>query len=173
VNNDFGRAPLVRRLAVSLAAVLILSLGAAQSAAAHGERAQEGFLRMQTVGFADVTFSSDTLEPGQELAISGTATVLDTWPRSLPDPRVGYVNVDTPGPVVLMKDRIVNGAPAADAIYIKRGASYAFTMTVVGRQPGRWHIHPTFAVEGAGTLIGPGQWITIQQSPTRASFSNP
>jgi len=37
-------------------------------------------------------------------------------------------------------------------------------MTLAGRLPGRWHVHPTFAVEGAGTLIGPGQWITVQDT---------
>src|ERR1700716_1639985 len=109
-----GRLAFGRRLALSLTAVALASLAAGKSAAAHGERAQEGFLRMQTIGFTDVTFSSDTLQPGQDLTISGTATVLDPWPKSLADPTIGYVSVDTPGPVVLMKNRLVNGEPAAD-----------------------------------------------------------
>jgi len=66
--------------------------------------------------------------------------------------------------VLLMKDRLINGVAAPDAIFIKKGDSYDFKLTLVGRQPGRWHVHPTFAVEGAGTLIGPGQWITVQDT---------
>jgi methane/ammonia monooxygenase subunit B len=44
-------------------------------------------------------------------------------------------------------------------------------MTVAGRRPGRWHVHPSFSVKGAGTLLGPGQWVTVEENP--AGFSNP
>src|ERR1700716_1077798 len=86
---------------------------------------------------------------------------------------MGYINITAPGPVMLMKDRLINGAEAPDAIFVKKGNSYDFKLTIAGRQPGRWHVHPTFAVEGAGTLIGPGQWITIQDPPGHAAFTNP
>jgi methane/ammonia monooxygenase subunit B len=43
-------------------------------------------------------------------------------------------------------------------------------MTFAGRRVGRWHIHPAFAVKGAGTLIGPGAWINVQKNP--AGFTN-
>ena len=89
--------------------------------------------------------------------------MLDTWPKTLGEPN-GFVNVDAPGPVMLMQDRQVNGMAAPDAIFVKKGNSYDFKLTLVGREPGRWHVHPTFAVEGAGTLIGPGQWITVQDT---------
>jgi methane/ammonia monooxygenase subunit B len=65
---------------------------------------------------------------------------------------------------MLMKDRQVNGMAAPDAIFVKKGNAYDFKLTLTGREPGRWHVHPTFAVEGAGTLIGPGQWITVQDA---------
>ena len=97
-----------------------MTLAAISDATAHGERAQEGFLRMETVAFRDVTFSSNAVTPGQDLTISGTATVLDSWPEALADPKVGYVNVEAPGPVMLMKDRTVNGMPAPDAIFIRK-----------------------------------------------------
>src|ERR671934_869622 len=38
-------------------------------------------------------------------------------------------------------------------------------MTVAGRRVGRWHIHPSLAVKGAGTLLGPGKWITVEKNP--------
>src|SRR3979411_1640949 len=86
---------------------------------AHGERAEEGFLRMETVAFSDVTFSTQVVRQGEQVTITGQATVLETWPKSLPGPSVGYVNVDAPGPVILMQDRLING--------VEQPARYFFT----------------------------------------------
>jgi methane/ammonia monooxygenase subunit B len=116
------------------------------------------------VAFSNVQFSADTIRQGDPVTITGQATILDTFPKTLGEPSMGYLNITAPGPVMLMKDRVINGAEAPDAIFVKRGNSYDFKMTIVGREPGRWHVHPTFAVEGAGTLIGPGQWITVQDT---------
>jgi methane/ammonia monooxygenase subunit B len=153
-----------RRLLISLFLGLAATLGTAVVAYAHGENSQEGFLRMETVAFSNVQFSKDTIKQGEEVTITGKASLLTTWPRTLGEPDTGFINVTAPGPVVLMKDRVVNGMSAPDAIFVKKGNSYDFKLTLVGRQPGRWHVHPTFAVAGSGTLIGPGQWITVQDT---------
>jgi len=152
------------RILVSLLLAAAGLLGTALAASAHGENAQEGFLRMETVAFSDVTFSTDTVKQGEPLVITGKATLLNTWPKNLGEPDTGFINVTASGPVLLMQDRQVNGVEAPDAFFVKKGDTYDFKLTLVGRQPGRWHVHPTFAVEGAGTLIGPGQWITVQDS---------
>jgi methane/ammonia monooxygenase subunit B len=153
-----------RRLLFAFLLAAAALLGTALVASAHGEDSQEGFLRMETVAFGNVQFSADTIKQGESVTITGQATILDTFPKNLGDPGMGYINITAPGPVVLMKDRVINGAEAPDAIFVKKGNSYDFKMTIVGREPGRWHVHPTFAVEGAGTLIGPGQWITVQDT---------
>jgi methane/ammonia monooxygenase subunit B len=153
-----------QRVLLALLLGLTGVLGSAAAAYAHGENAQEGFLRMETVAFSNVLFSKDTLRQGEELTITGKANLLSTWPSTLGEPTTGFVNVTAPGPVVLMKDRLVNGVSAPDAIFVKKGNAYDFKLTLVGREPGRWHVHPTFAVAGAGTLIGPGQWITVQNT---------
>jgi len=152
---------MTHRLLISLLLGVVALLGTAVVASAHGENAQEGFLRMETVTFSNVNFSKDTIKQGEDLTITGKATLLDTWPKTLGEPSTGFVNITAPGPVMLMKDRLVNGMAAPDAIFVKKGNSYDFKLTLTGREPGRWHVHPTFAVEGAGTLIGPGQWITV------------
>jgi methane/ammonia monooxygenase subunit B len=152
------------RLLLSLLLALGGLLGTALVASAHGENAQEGFLRMETVAFSDVTFSKDTIKQGEQLTITGKATLLNTWPKNLGEPDTGFINVTAPGPVLLMQDRQINGVEAPDAFFVKKGDSYDFKLTLVGRQPGRWHVHPTFAVAGSGTLIGPGQWITVQDA---------
>jgi methane/ammonia monooxygenase subunit B len=159
-----------KQLLISAMLALGGVLATAAVASAHGENSQEGFLRMETVAFSNVQFSKDTIKQGEEVVITGRATLLDTWPKTLGEPETGFINVTAPGPVVLMKERLVNGVAAPDALFVKKGNSYDFKVTVVGRQPGRWHVHPTFAVEGAGTLIGPGQWITVQDA---GGFSNP
>ncbi len=153
-----------RRLLITLMLGLAATAGAGVIAYAHGENAQEGFLRMETVAFYNVQFSKDTIKQGEEVTITGRATVLNSWPRTLEEPTTAYINVTAPGPVLLMKDRQINGVAAPDAIFIKKGSSYDFKLTLVGRRPGRWHVHPTFAVAGAGTLLGPGQWITVQDT---------
>src|SRR5439155_12580730 len=153
-----------QQLLISLLVAIAGLLGTAMVASAHGENAQEGFLRMETVAFSNVTFTKDTIKQGEDVTITGKATLLDTWPKTLGEPSTGFVNITAPGPVLLMKDRLVNGMSAPDAIFVKKGNTYDFKLTLTGREPGRWHVHPTFAVEGAGTLIGPGQWITVQDT---------
>jgi methane/ammonia monooxygenase subunit B len=79
--------------------------------------------------------------------------------------------VVAPGPVFLMKDRVINDQAAPASFYVQKGSVYNFKMTIQGRIPGRYHVHPSFAVKGAGSLIGPGQWITVQKNS--AGFANP
>src|ERR671935_1626811 len=98
-----------RRVLISIFLGLGAVLGTAVAAYAHGENAQEGFLRMETVAFSNVQFSTDTVKQGEEVVITGKATLLNTWPRTLGEPDTGFINVTAPGPVVLMKDRMVNG----------------------------------------------------------------
>src|SRR5215813_15190396 len=103
--------------AFSLAGIigLMLTLGAAEVAIAHGERAQEGFLRMKTVAWQDVRFSSNDVKQGDQLVITGKVKVLEVWPTTLENPELGYVNISASGPHFVMKERTINGhsAPAS------------------------------------------------------------
>jgi methane/ammonia monooxygenase subunit B len=150
-----------------------LLVGSAPAALAHGEAAQEAFLRMRTVAWIDVTYSKTTVRQGETFTITGTAKILDAWPTNLAagDPNTGYMGLIAPGPVVLLKERTINGVSAPSRIDVQRGRIYEFSMTVAGRRPGRWHVHPSFSVKGAGTLLGPGEWITVEENPD--GFSNP
>jgi methane/ammonia monooxygenase subunit B len=148
-------------------------VGSAPAASAHGERAQEAFLRMRTVAWIDTTYSKTTVRQGETFTITGTAKLLDAWPTNLAagDPNTGYIGIIAPGPVVLLKERTINGVSAPSRIDVQRGRIYEFSMTVAGRRVGRWHVHPSFSVKGAGTLLGPGQFITVEENPE--GFSNP
>jgi len=148
-------------------------VGSAPAAFAHGERAQEAFLRMRTVAWIDVTYSKTTVRQGETFTITGTAKILDAWPSNLAagEPNTGYMGIIAPGPVVLLKERTINGVSAPSRIDVSRGRIYEFSMTVAGRRPGKWHVHPSFSVKGAGTLLGPGEFITVEENPD--GFSNP
>src|SRR5262245_58962644 len=105
------------RIGIAFVLAVVGLFGWTAVASAHGENAQEGFLRMETVSFSNVQFSKDTVKQGEEVTITGKATLLNTWPRTLGEPETGFVNVTAPGPVLLMKDRQVNGMSAPDAIF--------------------------------------------------------
>ncbi len=159
----------LRRL-LAVVAVSAAVLIPAAPASAHGENSQESFLRMGTIAYWDVKFSDTNVSQGEEFKLTGTAKVLETWPEQLADPKLGFIGLVAPGPVVLIKERKINGVPAPHAIDIEKGGVYQFEMTLVARRPGHWHIHPIFGVHGAGSLLGPGRYITVKESAS--GFSN-
>ena len=162
----------IRRVLCAAVVAGALLVGSAPAASAHGERAQEAFLRMRTVAWIDTTYSRTTVKQGETFTVTGTAKILDAWPTKLAagNPNTGFMGIIAPGPVVLLKERTINGVSAPTRIDIRRGGIYEFSMTVAGRRPGRWHVHPSFSVKGAGTLLGPGEWITVEEN--EAGFKN-
>jgi methane/ammonia monooxygenase subunit B len=156
-----------RRLAAALLLGFILAVTSATPALAHGEAAQEAFLRMRSVGWIDVEFSDNTILQGETITVTGTAKIMDSWPDTLAagEPRIGFITLIAPGPVVALKERTINGISTPGRIEVAKGDYYEFEMTFAGRRTGRWHIHPGFAVKGAGTLIGPGQYVTVEVNP--------
>lgn len=153
--------------ALSLAGIigLMLTLGTAEVAVAHGERAQEGFLRMKTVAWQDVRFSSSEVKQGEPLVITGRVKVLEVWPTTLANPELGYINVSASGPHFVMKERTINGQQAPASFSVEKGGVYEFRMVLEGRTPGYWHVHPTLFVLHTGGLLGPGQWVTVGAVP--------
>ncbi|HWD47809.1 MAG TPA: methane monooxygenase/ammonia monooxygenase subunit B [Actinomycetota bacterium] len=163
----------VHRILWAVLAAGAVLVASAPAASAHGEAAQEAFLRMRTVSWIDTTFSATTVKQGETFTISGTVKLLDAWPTNLAkgNPNTGYIGLIAPGPVVLLKERTINGVSAPSRIDVQKGKIYEYSMTVAGRRPGKWHVHPSFSVKGAGTLLGPGQWITVEENPD--GFDNP
>jgi methane/ammonia monooxygenase subunit B len=156
-----------RRLLGSIVTGLVLVMWAAAPALAHGERSQEAFLRMRTIGWLDVAFNKTTVRQGETLTVTGTAKLMDQWPQTLAagEPKIGHIGIIAPGPVVVLKERSVNGVSTPGRIEIEKGKYYQFSMTLAGRRVGRWHVHPAFAVKGAGTVLGPGQWVEVTENP--------
>jgi methane/ammonia monooxygenase subunit B len=161
-----------RRLLLALVGAAVLTVVLAPAAFAHGERSQEGFLRMRTVAWTDLTFSSDRVQQGQTVTVAGKVKIMDAWPSSLAKgtPNTCFLSMISPGPTILLKERTINGVSMPTRIDCAKGKTYQFSMTFAGRRVGRWHVHPAFAVKGAGTLVGPGEWLTVTKNP--AGFTN-
>jgi methane/ammonia monooxygenase subunit B len=155
----------------SMAALLAVVLGTTP-VSAHGERAQESFIRMESVGFWDIKFSTNTVKQGEDMTVSGTTKILETWPSNLSggNPSICYLTVVEPGAQFVLKDRVINGIETPQSFYCQKGGVYDFSMTLTGRSAGNWHVHPALAVKEAGTIIGPGQWITVNSSDS--GFAN-
>jgi methane/ammonia monooxygenase subunit B len=165
----------MRKMIRKACALLALAVGItvmtpALPASAHGERAQEAFLRMSTVAWWDVTYSKAEVQQGEELKVTGTVKVLDEWPEQLGEPEMGYLNIVVPGPVMLVKERLINGQPTPAAFEIQKGGVYDFELTIVGRRVGEWHVHPILGVHHTGSLLGPGQFVNVTENP--AGFTN-
>jgi methane/ammonia monooxygenase subunit B len=161
-----------RRFLAAFLGAAALTFVLAPAASAHGEKSQEGFLRMRTVAWEDVNFSGDSVQQGQTVTVTGRVKIMDAWPSSLAKglPNTCYLGMISPGPTILIKERTLNGVSAPSRIDCAKGRSYDFSVTFAGRRVGKWHVHPAFAVKGAGTLIGPGEWLNVTKNP--AGFRN-
>ena len=159
------------RFGAFLSLLLLLIAALPKGAFAHGEAADEPFLKDLTVAFYDVNISPTSIKVGEPVTITGRLTILDTWPYTLDPPATAYITPVVPGPVFALTDRVINGDPAFGSIFVEKGGTYAFKMTMLGRDPGNWHVHPGIAIQGTGTLIGPGEWVTV--APSDKPFALP
>lgn len=159
-----------RRLVLVVVSVAIAALARAPRAFAHGEAGDEPFLKDLTTAFYDVAISPTEIQVGQPVTITGRVRILETWPYTLDPPETAYITPVVPGPVFALQDRTVNGSPTPGAFFVEKGGIYEFKMVMLGRNPGRWHVHPGIAIKGTGTLIGPGEWVTVMPSAMRFDF---
>lgn len=171
-----GRARCLRGGLLRTAVVLMLAaaglLASVTPAFAHGEDKQPPNLRTRTVHFYDVQFSSPTMKVGDTFTMRGNMYLTQGWPDGVVNPDVTQLTVVAPGPTVLVKDRQIDGKFIAGSMRLEKGRNYPFAITVEARVPGKWHLHPMLTIEGAGGLIGPGQWIQVDGAPAGAPFTN-
>lgn len=161
---------MVRRI-LTVFMVLALTLLVTQSAVfAHGEAGDEPFLKNMTTAFYDVSISPTEIEVGQPVTVTGTVKVLETWPHTLTEPEIAALVPVVPGPVFVLKERTINDQASVGSFFAEKGGIYQFKMVLLGKEPGKWHVHPGMAVSGTGTLVGPGEWVTVKPSATKFEF---
>ena len=132
----------------------------------------EPYFRTRTVMFYDVTWTSDKINVGEDMTMEGTFRFHSDWPQAVEDPDVIFVTQSIPGPVLARVDSYLNGIPARQSFRdMEIGKDYHYKMTMRGRVPGKYHVHPAIAIKGSGTIIGPGQWVEVVGS--RQDFKFP
>src|SRR5215471_9160845 len=152
-------------LTLALAAIVSVS-----QVFAHGEAGDEPFLKNLTTAFYDVSISPTEIQVGQAVTVTGTVKLLETWPYTLQEPGLSAVVPVVPGPVFALQDRTINGQSAVGSFFAEKGGIYQFKMVLLGKEPGKWHVHPGIAISGTGTLVGPGEWVTVKPSATKFQF---
>jgi methane/ammonia monooxygenase subunit B len=130
---------------------------------AHGEKAQEPFLRMRTVQWYDVELSKTKANVNDEVVLKGKFRLSPeaNWPRAAAKPDTAFLNVAAAGPVFVRKSSTINGVNMQNSTTLQLGHDYAFEVKMVASHPGRWHIHSMLNVKDAGALIGPGDWVEV------------
>ena len=161
---------MLKRLPTWIVALALFALITPAKVLAHGEAGDEPFLKDLTTAFYDVKISPNVIRVGEPVTITGSVRVLDTWPYTLDPPQMAYITPVVPGPVFVLQDRTVNGQSAPGSFFVERNGVYQFKMVILGRQPGRWHVHPGIAIQGTGTLIGPGEWVEVQPAASKFVF---
>ncbi|WP_179733315.1 bacterial ammonia monooxygenase, subunit AmoB [Bradyrhizobium sp. IAR9] len=148
---------------IKLAAGWVVAFTAGvSSAAAHGERAQEPYLRTRTVQFYDVQFSKTDVKVNERFELTGKFRLMEDWPDAVTPPDIVFVSSVSPGPTIARVETYLNGEPARQSFAkLELGRDYDFRMVLEGRTPGSSHIHPSISIKGSGPLVGPGQRINI------------
>lgn len=152
-----------RHVLLIVIAALFAPLLSAGVANAHGEQTQEAFLRASTVLIYDVNFSkTGKVNIGDEVTITGNIRIMDSWPdHTIEAAEIGYLSIVNPGPKFLVKERWLNGQFTPQSVQIHKGQTFPFKLVIVAREEGRHHVHPSFAIEGTGTLVGRGEWFEV------------
>jgi methane/ammonia monooxygenase subunit B len=153
------------RLLMLLSIAILGDLMAIPAAQAHGEKAQEPYLRTRTVMFYDIEFDRTKVKVGEQFTVTGKLRMMQDWPDAVTAPDMTNVSIISPGPVVTRVESWVNGMPARQSFAkMQLGREYEFRIVMEGRQPGVHHIHPSLSVKGSGALVGAGQWITVEDT---------
>ncbi len=163
---------MARRFVISLS-VCTLALATLLSiprAFAHGEAADEPFLKNMTTAFFNVSISPTEIEIGEPVRITGSVKILEIWPHTLDTPEMASIIPVVPGPVFVLRERLVNGQASIGSFFAQKGGIYEFDMELLGKEPGDWHVHPGIAIQGTGTLLGPGEWVKVKPSATPLEF---
>lgn len=93
-----------------------------QPVMAHGEKALEPFIRMRTIQFYDVQWDKQKFNVNEEVSVSGKFHVAEDWPISVPKPEASFLNISTPGPVLIRTERYLNGKPFMNSVALQPGA---------------------------------------------------
>src|SRR2546430_1714970 len=68
-------------------------------ASAPGEKTQPAVMRMRTIQWYDLKWSTDKVKVNDEMTVTGRFHVFEGWPQTIAKPEVAFLNIGIPGPV--------------------------------------------------------------------------
>lgn len=163
-----SKTAMIKRVGRWAAAGLAMVVGAtglyAPEASAHGEKSQQAFLRMRTIHWYDLRWSTDKVKVNDKMTVSGKFHVFKNWPETTANPQYSpaFLNIGIPGPVFTRQESYIGGQFVPRSVNLTLGENYTFKVVLQARRPGRWHVHTMMNVEAAGPIIGPGKWVQIE-----------
>lgn len=162
-----SKTAMIKRVGRWAAAGLAMVVGAtglyAPEASAHGEKSQQAFLRMRTIHWYDLHWSTDKVKVNDKMTVNGKLHVFKGWPETTANPQYSpaFLNIGIPGPVFTRQESYIGGQFVPRSVNLELGRDYTFKVVLQARRPGRWHVHTMINVEAAGPIIGPGKWVQI------------
>ncbi|MCI0557687.1 MAG: methane monooxygenase/ammonia monooxygenase subunit B, partial [Nitrososphaera sp.] len=81
---------------VGLLLALVTTSFYAPSAVAHGEKSQAAFMRMRTIIWYDLNWSSDSVPVNETVTIDGKFHVFAGWPETVALPDIAFLNIGIP-----------------------------------------------------------------------------
>ncbi len=163
----------IQRTIIGFILGVLTLIGTIDVVMAHGERAQEPFLRMRTVQWYDVEWSAPSVAVNEIMSVTGKFRISPnwSWPQSTAKPDLAFLNISSPGPVFVRKGSWINDVNMANSTGFEMGRDYAFKVDLKGRVPGKWHVHSMLNIKDAGPVVGPGEYVEV--TGDRADFTNP
>jgi methane/ammonia monooxygenase subunit B len=141
-------------IVTALATVMALGsvLAFMPAADAHGVQAQ---LQSRFVQIQDETFSTNKLETGEELTVSGTLKSLVNRPLR------GWLSLFSESENAGNRWEFLERTPPGNIFDIPAGGTVPYSITVKALEPATYHIHTQLNVEHIGPGLGRGQTVEV------------
>jgi methane/ammonia monooxygenase subunit B len=138
----------------ALATVMVLSAVIAYLpvADAHGVQAQ---LQSRFVRIDNEQFSTNTLQTGEELTVTGELVSLVNRPLR------GWLSLFSESENAGNRWEFLAREPPGNIFDIEPGAAVPYSITVMALEPGTYHVHTQLNVEHIGPGLGRGQTVNV------------
>jgi methane/ammonia monooxygenase subunit B len=148
-------------IVTTLAAATLLSAIAAYmpvipEADAHGVQAQ---LQSRYVRIEDETWSTQTVNTGNEITVTGTLQSLVNSPLR------AWLSVFSESTNAGNRWEFMSRDPPGNVFEIPPQATVPYEMTVKALEPGIYHLHTQLNIANVGPGLGPGQTVQVSGEP--------
>ena len=127
-----------------------------QTAQGHGVQAQ---LQSRFVRIQDEAFSSQTLNTGDQMTVTGTLQSLVNKPLR------GWLSLFSESTNAGNRWEFIARDPPGNIFDIPPQGSIPYSITAKALEPGIYHVHTQLNIEHVGPGLGPGQTVQVTGNP--------